>query len=162
MAVAGTALGHTRAEAASAAAAVLKATPATPDMNKIKHVVFIQQENRSFDEYFGMYPGADGIPTDGNGDPNVCIPNPGAGTCDFPFHDPADINHGGPHGVDAGNNDVNGGQMDGFIAQYEHACANQHGTACQGEGGSATPNGANRALMQGRTFAAAGGGAGAG
>jgi hypothetical protein len=29
---------------------------------KIKHVVVIMQENRSFDTYFGTYPGADGIP----------------------------------------------------------------------------------------------------
>ncbi len=29
---------------------------------KIKHVVIIMQENRSFDSYFGTYPGADGFP----------------------------------------------------------------------------------------------------
>ena len=33
-----------------------------PDIHKIKHVVVIMQENRSFDTYFGTYPGADGIP----------------------------------------------------------------------------------------------------
>ena len=38
-------------------------TPAiNPDIHKIKHVVVIMQENRSFDTYFGTYPGADGIP----------------------------------------------------------------------------------------------------
>ncbi|MDQ1467552.1 MAG: Phosphoesterase family, partial [Actinomycetota bacterium] len=56
---------------ASAAVAVplpvLTAQSQQPDMNKIEHVVIIDQENRSFDEYFGMYPGADGIPVDGNG-----------------------------------------------------------------------------------------------
>ena len=31
-------------------------------IHKIKHVVVIMQENRSFDQYFGTYPGADGIP----------------------------------------------------------------------------------------------------
>ena len=31
-------------------------------IHKIKHVVIIMQENRSFDQYFGTYPGADGIP----------------------------------------------------------------------------------------------------
>ena len=31
-------------------------------IHKIRHVVIIMQENRSFDEYFGTYPGADGIP----------------------------------------------------------------------------------------------------
>ena len=37
----------------------------TIDVNgifKIKHVVIIMQENRSFDQYFGTFPGADGIP----------------------------------------------------------------------------------------------------
>ena len=31
-------------------------------IHKIKHVVMIMQENRSFDSYFGTFPGADGIP----------------------------------------------------------------------------------------------------
>ena len=31
-------------------------------IHKIRHVVVIMQENRSFDSYFGTYPGADGIP----------------------------------------------------------------------------------------------------
>ncbi len=39
-------------------------------IHKIKHVVIIMQENRSFDHYFGTYPGADGIPA------GVCIPDP--------------------------------------------------------------------------------------
>src|SRR3984893_8858917 len=40
-------------------------------IHKIKHVIVVMQENRSFDSYFGTYPGADGIPmTDGT--PRVC------------------------------------------------------------------------------------------
>ena len=31
-------------------------------IHKIQHVIIIMQENRSFDNYFGTYPGADGIP----------------------------------------------------------------------------------------------------
>jgi phospholipase C len=31
-------------------------------LHKLKHLIFIVQENRSFDHYFGTYPGADGIP----------------------------------------------------------------------------------------------------
>ena len=31
-------------------------------IHKIRHVIIIMQENRSFDSYFGTYPGADGIP----------------------------------------------------------------------------------------------------
>ena len=36
------------------------------------------QENRSFDSYFGTYPGADGIPMS-NGVPTVCVPDPASG-----------------------------------------------------------------------------------
>ncbi len=38
------------------------------NIHKIKHVVIIMQENRSFDSYFGTFPGADGIPVK-NGTP---------------------------------------------------------------------------------------------
>ena len=34
--------------------------PPPPGINQIKHVVFIIKENRSFDQYFGTFPGADG------------------------------------------------------------------------------------------------------
>ena len=44
-------------------------------IHKIRHVVIIMQENRSFDSFFGTYPGADGIPMK-NGVPTVCVPDP--------------------------------------------------------------------------------------
>src|SRR4051812_8644083 len=40
-----------------------------------QHLIFIVQENRSFDEYFGTYPGADGIPTNPDGTFSVCVPD---------------------------------------------------------------------------------------
>ena len=81
---------------------------------KIKHIVIIMQENRSFDHYFGTYPGADGIPMQ-NGVPIVCSIDPVTGQCIKPFHDPNDINYGGPHGMTAAVTDINGGKMDGFV-----------------------------------------------
>jgi phospholipase C len=36
---------------------------AIAQQNPIKHVVFISKENRSFDTYFGKFPGADGATT---------------------------------------------------------------------------------------------------
>ena len=51
-------------------------------IHKIKHVIIIMQENRSFDSYFGTYPGVDGIPMQ-NGVPTVCIPIP-KGPCQRP------------------------------------------------------------------------------
>ncbi len=88
-------------------------------IHKIKHVIVIEQENRSFDSYFGTYPGADGIPMQ-NGAPTACAPIP-TGGCQQPYHDTADVNGGGPHNVASARNDVNGGQMDGFITQASKA-----------------------------------------
>ncbi len=84
-------------------------------IHKIKHVIIVMQENRSFDSYFGTYPGALGIPMK-NGVPTVCAPN-SRGGCVRPYHDKADVNGGGPHGEANAVADVNGGKMNGFIAQ---------------------------------------------
>jgi phospholipase C len=84
--------------------------------HKIQHVVVIMQENRSFDHYFGTYPGADGIPVQ-NGVPTVCAPNPNTNQCIRPFHDPNDSNPAGPHGASHAIADIDGGKMDGFIEQ---------------------------------------------
>src|ERR1700736_4213805 len=62
-----------------------------PGLEKINHFVFIMQENRSYDHYFGTYPGGEGTP------PGVCIPDPPGGPCVAPFHDANDVNKGGPH-----------------------------------------------------------------
>ena len=64
----------------AAGCAVSKSQPNTASndpqgIHKIQHVVIIMQENRSFDSYFGTYPGADGIPMK-NGVPTVCVPDP--------------------------------------------------------------------------------------
>jgi phospholipase C len=87
-------------------------------IHKIRHVVIIMQENRSFDTYFGTYPGADGIP------PAVCVPDPVNGGCVAPFHDPADLNYGGPHSQSNATADINGGAMNGYVAQAEQGMGN--------------------------------------
>src|SRR5919202_683104 len=95
--------------------------------NKIQHVIVIMQENRSFDDYFGTYPGADGLP------PNVCVPDPQKGGCQRPFHDTNDINSGGPHQEGNALKDIDGGKMDGFVGQREAAktsCANPTNPQC--------------------------------
>jgi len=89
-------------------------------IHKIRHVVMIVQENRSFDSYFGTYPGADGLPAS-DGHFTVCLPDPATGGCDRPFHDPSLVNGGGPHGEDAVAADVDGGLMDGFVRESETA-----------------------------------------
>src|SRR5512133_3536936 len=87
---------------------------------KIKHIVIIMQENRSFDHYFGTYPGADGIPMQ-NGVPTVCVPDPATKTCVRPFHDTRNLNAGGPHGQADARVDIDGGKMDGFVRRARNA-----------------------------------------
>ena len=83
---------------------------APPGLEKIQHFVFIMQENRSFDHYFGTYPGAEGIP------PGVCVPGSSGSACAAPSHDASLVNQGGAHNWVNALNSIDGGLMDGFIA----------------------------------------------
>ena len=87
-------------------------------IHKIRHVVIIMQENRSFDSYFGTFPGADGIPgLAGNPGTVPCLPDPNRHHCVRPYHDPNTTNYGGPHNHLDAKLDIAGGRMDGFIVQ---------------------------------------------
>jgi phospholipase C len=95
---------------------------------KIKHVVVIMQENRSFDQYFGTFPGADGIPGLAGNPGNVpCLPDPVNHGCVKPFHDKNNKNYGGPHGAANARADMacvnattrTGCKMNGFVGQAE-------------------------------------------
>lgn len=88
-------------------------------LSHIKHVVVIMMENRSFDTYFGTYPGAHGIPFK-NGKPSVCVPDPKKSKCIYPYHDTLLKNYGAGHGESDYLTDLDGGKMDGFIADAEH------------------------------------------
>jgi phospholipase C len=106
--------------------------PLVQARQKIKHVMVIMQENRSFDEYFGTYPGADGIPMQ-NGVPTVCSPDPQTGQCVKPYYNSMDINSGGPHAAGSATADIDGGKMDGFVAQFRKAakaCKNPDAPGC--------------------------------
>ena len=81
----------------------------------LDHLVFIVLENRSFDHYFGTYPGADGFPRDANGQIDVCQPDPATGVCHRPFHDTNFFDEGGPHGEEGSLISIDGGAMDGFV-----------------------------------------------
>jgi len=116
-----------------------RASADSSGIHKIKHVVVIMQENRSFDEYFGTYPDADGIPTRG-GQPTACVADPRGG-CIKPYHETQDVNRGGPHGEKDAIADIDGGRMDGFVANAErgkarglHPCAGPYDPACGGRG----------------------------
>ncbi|MGA2925802.1 MAG: alkaline phosphatase family protein, partial [Solirubrobacteraceae bacterium] len=129
--------GQAHESAAKAKAAAGTVPPPGPGIHKIQHVVVIMQENRSFDSYFATYPGADGIPMR-NGVPTVCVPKPSGG-CVRPYHDRDDQNAGGPHQLQDAVADIDGGQMDGFVARQQSAlvgCNQIYNPACTSAGGS--------------------------
>ena len=65
-------------------------------IDNINHLVFIVMENRSFDHYFGTFPGADGY-TMKNGKPtNYQVMANGKRA--YVYHDTNFIDQGGPHG----------------------------------------------------------------
>ena len=93
---------------------------AAPASVPISHVIIIMQENRSFDSYFGTYPGANGIPQ------GVCVPlNPAipANGCVAPWHDPRDVAGGADHRAANAQGDIDDGistaKMDGFVYQQK-------------------------------------------
>ena len=116
------------------------AAPADP-IHKIRHVIVIMQENRSFDSYFGTFPGADGLPMQ-DGTPIICVNDPLTKRCVKPYHDTNDSNGGGPHGARAAVADIDGGKMDGFIAQAEQA-----NKGCLGENDPVCANSAKQDVM---------------
>ncbi len=86
-------------------------------IHKIRHIIIIMQENRSFDSYFGTFPGADGIPMK-NGVPIDSAFDPVTTKWIKPYHDRHDLNLGGPHNAINAFVDINGGKMDGFVWSY--------------------------------------------
>jgi len=95
----------------STTTATLTSSATASGLDKIQHFVFIMQENRSFDSYFGTYPGANGIPS------GISFVDPHDGTTVTPYHDTNDINLGGPHGWINAQTDIDNGKMDGFLNQ---------------------------------------------
>jgi phospholipase C len=92
-------------------AAAAARTPTTP----IRHIVVLMQENHSFDNYFGTYPGADGPP------PGTCLPR----SLDDPALGCVRPRHVGGTAVLGLSSDpalflrqYRGGRMDGFASAY--------------------------------------------
>ena len=82
--------------------------PATP----IEHFVVLMQENHSFDNYFGTFPGADGIPR------RTCMPLPRPATgarCVRPFRLAGRAAPDLPHDVRTHRIQYAHGAMDGFV-----------------------------------------------
>jgi phospholipase C len=87
--------------------------PTTPNQppGRIDHILFLIQENHSFDNYFGTYPNADGPPA------GIELPlAPGGTPTVSPFHFTFELTHDIDHSWPAAHRAMNGGKMDGFIA----------------------------------------------
>lgn len=99
----------------------------SPTTTPIQHLVVLMQENHSFDNYFGTYPGADGIPADTQMpvDPN----NPSAGYV-APWHignaTITDISHS----ASTFRDQYNDGKMNGFVSALN--ARNQDGKLAMG------------------------------
>jgi phospholipase C len=96
------------------------ATPSDPALvdlarSKIKHVIFVVKENRTFDNLFGLFPGADGATT--------------GQTCDgrtVPLTRAPDRGFAAGHSFTDGITAINGGQMNCFTdVGYEEFHQNQ-------------------------------------
>lgn len=90
---------------------VLPAQDETSSKIPINHFIYIIQENHSFDNYFGTYPGANGIPAG-----TKLADRPGGPRTYKPFHfvgtfTPGDLAHSWGSAITAYNH----GGMDGFI-----------------------------------------------
>jgi phospholipase C len=82
----------------------------------IKHLIVLMQENHSFDNYFGTYPGADGF------SPDTCVPidpfDPDNTECVAPFHagSNTDVQMDDPdHSTETALIQYNEGKMNGFV-----------------------------------------------
>ncbi len=93
---------------ATGSASAASREPNTP----IRHFIVLMQENHTFDNYFGTYPGADGIP------PDTCMPldpTDPASDCIEPFHIGSLPIEDLDHSSVTFRRQYNGGRMDGFI-----------------------------------------------
>ena len=92
--------------------------PSRPQMaggiHTIKHVIVVMQENRSFDNYFGTFPGADGIPRQGTR-PSACLPDPAPRTVRPSVPRRSPDRRGRPAYAPGRSSDIGRGRMDGFV-----------------------------------------------
>ncbi|HEU0128519.1 MAG TPA: alkaline phosphatase family protein [Pseudonocardiaceae bacterium] len=98
--------------APAATAAPADTEPTTP----IKHFVYMLQGDRSFDNYFGTYPGAEGIPQ-GTCQRRVVTGSDESCVEPFPLHG-TNVQALGAGNVEL-NNQYDEGRMDGFVAAYQ-------------------------------------------
>jgi len=95
-----------------AVARTSRSAPPSPGFSAIENIVVAFQENHTFDNYFGTFPGANG--TAGSG---ICLPQKkGSPTpCVSPFRSPTPTPVDMNHTWASAHADYDGGKMDGFV-----------------------------------------------
>jgi phospholipase C len=81
-----------------------------PGENPIEHVIFMVKENRTFDHYFGRYPGAEGATEGGTLDCSTFEDAETIPLKDSPLIQPHDLGHAFYPGLLS----INGGKMNGY------------------------------------------------
>lgn len=93
-------------------------TAASNGLSKLRHIIFFVQENRSFDNYFGMlgqYRTAHNLPNDVDGlNLNTTLPNTNNQAV-HPFHYQTECTENLSPAWDESHVDVDGGKMDDFM-----------------------------------------------
>jgi len=115
-------LGSCADETAKTAASV---SPAGSDLGAVEHVVFLMHENRSFDHYFGTYPGVRGFDDHPAGSLGAFAQSWPGGSAPslLPFHldtasATAECTNDLSHAWDVQHKCWNGGAMDRFVATH--------------------------------------------
>jgi phospholipase C len=84
--------------------------PARTD-SPVEHIVVVLQENHTYDNYFGTYPGGDGLLGK-----SIRLPErPGGPATVAPYHSPTRTPVDLSHTWDTAHADFDGGSMDGFV-----------------------------------------------
>jgi len=87
-------------------------------LSNIRHIIYLVQENRSFDDYFGrlgQYRVSKGLPNDIDGVPSNVVLHNKAGQPVSPYHFQTVCSEGVPPFWDQSWNSADGGKMDGFL-----------------------------------------------
>ena len=103
-------------------------TPRLAGIHKIQHVVVIMQENRSFDQLLRHLSWCRRNPAR-----RLYRPIPTHGGCVGPYHDPSELNWAGRTARQSAIADIDGGKMDGFVAQAGYGrndCVDPNNPAC--------------------------------
>ncbi|HEV3282344.1 MAG TPA: alkaline phosphatase family protein [Acidimicrobiales bacterium] len=122
-------MGHVRARGAQSVQRAVQAKAAGSDIGAVKHVVFLMQENRSFDHYFGTMGGVQGFDDTRNRGSFTQNWPTGSSPTLLPFHmdtkkEQAECTYDLSHSWQAEHSSWNNGAMDSFVSihtssQYE-------------------------------------------